>query len=49
MTFPLRVRGSACRKFNDCGAIGFVPKPYRLSELCSFLRAKTKAVSPSSC
>lgn len=33
----------------DCGAIGFVPKPYRLAELCSFLRAKTKAVSPSAC
>ena len=30
-------------------AIGFVPKPYRLAELCSFLRAKTKAVSPSAC
>lgn len=25
----------------DCGAIGFVPKPYRLAELSSFLRAKT--------
>jgi DNA-binding response OmpR family regulator len=33
----------------DCGAVGFVPKPYQLSELCSFLRAKTKAVSPSAC
>ncbi len=33
----------------DCGAIGFVPKPYRLTELCSFLRAKTKTVSPSAC
>jgi DNA-binding response OmpR family regulator len=31
----------------DCGAIGFVPKPYRLAELCSFLRAKTKTASPS--
>jgi DNA-binding response OmpR family regulator len=29
----------------DCGAIGFVPKPYRLSELCDFLRAKTKGVA----
>jgi DNA-binding response OmpR family regulator len=33
----------------DCGAIGFVPKPYRLAELCSFLRAKTKSISPSAC
>jgi CheY-like chemotaxis protein len=33
----------------DCGAIGFVPKPYRLAELCSFLRAKTKTASPSAC
>jgi DNA-binding response OmpR family regulator len=33
----------------DCGAIGFVPKPYRLAELCSFLRAKAQAVSPSAC
>jgi CheY-like chemotaxis protein len=33
----------------DCGAIGFVPKPYRLAELCTFLRAKTKAISPSAC
>ena len=33
----------------DCGAIAFVPKPYQLAELCSFLRSKTKAVSPSAC
>ncbi len=33
----------------DCGAIGFVPKPYRLAELSSFLRSKTKMVSPSAC
>jgi DNA-binding response OmpR family regulator len=33
----------------DCGAIGFVPKPYRLAELCTFLRAKTKTISPSAC
>jgi DNA-binding response OmpR family regulator len=33
----------------DCGAIGFVPKPYRLAELCSFLRAKTKTITPSAC
>ncbi len=33
----------------DCGAVGFVPKPYRLVELCTFLRSKTKTVSPSPC
>jgi len=33
----------------DCGAIGFVPKPYRLAELCTFLRAKTKTISSSPC
>jgi DNA-binding response OmpR family regulator len=33
----------------DCGAIGFVPKPYRLLELCTYLRAKTKSISPSAC
>lgn len=32
----------------DCGAIGFVPKPYRLAELSSFLRSKTKPVIPAS-
>lgn len=26
----------------DCGAIGFVPKPYNLSELSEFLRAKAE-------
>jgi DNA-binding response OmpR family regulator len=26
----------------DCGAIGFVPKPYRLAELSSFLRSKSR-------
>jgi len=31
----------------DCGAIGFVPKPYRLVELCGFIRAKTKTLPPS--
>jgi DNA-binding response OmpR family regulator len=29
----------------DCGAIGFVPKPYRLAELCEFLRSKTRGPS----
>src|SRR5262245_42888452 len=33
----------------DCGAIGFVPKPYKLAELCSFLRAKSRSLSPASC
>jgi CheY-like chemotaxis protein len=33
----------------DCGAVGFVPKPYRLAELCSFLRAKVKAGSSATC
>lgn len=33
----------------DCGAIGFVPKPYRLAELSSFLRAKAKVASPPAC
>ncbi|MFT3766234.1 MAG: response regulator [Minicystis sp.] len=32
----------------DCGAIGFVPKPYRLAELSSFLRAKAKSAFPAS-
>ncbi|APR74955.1 sensor histidine kinase [Minicystis rosea] len=31
----------------DCGAIGFVPKPYRLAELSSFLRAKAKPSFPA--
>jgi DNA-binding response OmpR family regulator len=31
----------------DCGAIGFVPKPYRLAELSSFLRAKAKPSVPA--
>jgi DNA-binding response OmpR family regulator len=26
----------------DCGAVGFVPKPYRLAELSSFLRSKSR-------
>lgn len=30
----------------DCGAIGFVPKPYRLAELSSFLRAKARPAPP---
>jgi CheY-like chemotaxis protein len=31
----------------DCGAIGFVPKPYQLDELCSFLRSKAKPTPTS--
>jgi len=33
----------------DCGAVGFVPKPYQLAELCIFLRAKTASVNASAC
>jgi CheY-like chemotaxis protein len=33
----------------DCGAVGFVPKPYRLAELSSFLRSKAKPISPMAC
>lgn len=32
----------------DCGAIGFVPKPYSLAELSTFLRSKTKPAFPAS-
>jgi len=31
----------------DCGAVGFVPKPYHLPELCAFLRKRTAAPSLS--
>jgi DNA-binding response OmpR family regulator len=30
---------------SDCGAVGFVPKPYHLPDLCAFLRQK---LSPAS-
>lgn len=33
----------------DCGAVGFVPKPYRLAELSNFLRSKAKPIAPSAC
>jgi DNA-binding response OmpR family regulator len=33
----------------DCGAIGFVPKPYKLAELCTFLRSKARLLSPAAC
>jgi DNA-binding response OmpR family regulator len=29
----------------DCGAVGFVPKPYHLPELCAFLRQKIRPPS----
>jgi DNA-binding NtrC family response regulator len=33
----------------DCGAIGFVPKPYKLAELCTFLRSKSRPLVPAPC
>ncbi|MCC6555279.1 MAG: response regulator [Polyangiaceae bacterium] len=33
----------------DCGAVGFVPKPYKVGELCSYLRSKARTVSPATC
>lgn len=33
----------------DCGAIGFVPKPYRLEELSAFLRSKARSHPPATC
>jgi CheY-like chemotaxis protein len=33
----------------DCGAIGFVPKPYKLAELCTFLRSKSRSLIPAPC
>lgn len=33
----------------DCGAVAFVPKPYRVGELCRFLRTKAATVSSASC
>jgi DNA-binding response OmpR family regulator len=31
----------------DCGAVGFVPKPYCLDDLCDFLRAKARPLLAS--
>lgn len=31
----------------DCGAVGFVPKPYKIAELCTFLRAKAGPPQPA--
>lgn len=33
----------------DCGAIGFVPKPYKLAELANFLHSKTKPAIDEAC
>ncbi|HEY5242586.1 MAG TPA: response regulator, partial [Polyangiaceae bacterium] len=30
----------------DCGAVGFVPKPFDLTELARFLRGKLAAATP---
>jgi DNA-binding response OmpR family regulator len=31
----------------DCGAVGFVPKPFDLTELARFLRAKLAVIDPT--
>lgn len=31
----------------DCGAVGFVPKPYKIAELCTFLHAKAGTPQPA--
>lgn len=33
----------------DCGAVGFVPKPYRLNDLRAFLRTKVSTSSAATC
>jgi DNA-binding response OmpR family regulator len=33
----------------DCGAVAFVPKPYRVGELCRFLCSKAASLSSASC
>jgi CheY-like chemotaxis protein len=33
----------------DCGVVGFVPKPYKLAELSSFLHSKTKSALNRAC
>jgi DNA-binding response OmpR family regulator len=33
----------------DCGAVGFVPKPYRIDELCTFLRSKAGPIERPAC
>jgi DNA-binding NtrC family response regulator len=32
-----------------CGAVGFVPKPYAVRELCSYLRSKARTGCPVAC
>ncbi|AUX21036.1 transcriptional regulator [Sorangium cellulosum] len=33
----------------DCGAVAFVPKPYKVGEICRFLRAETSVLTPAPC
>jgi DNA-binding response OmpR family regulator len=33
----------------DCGAAGFIPKPYKLADLCNVLRAKPAAPIQATC
>lgn len=33
----------------DCGAAGFIPKPYKLADLCNLLRAKPEAPVQATC
>ncbi|HRI69982.1 MAG TPA: response regulator [Polyangium sp.] len=33
----------------DCGASGFIPKPYKLADLCNVLRAKPAAAVQATC
>ena len=33
----------------DCGAAGFIPKPYKLADLCTTLRAKPEAQVQATC
>jgi len=33
----------------DCGAAGFIPKPYKLADLCNILRAKPAAPVQATC
>lgn len=33
----------------DCGAVGFVPKPYKLTELSGYLRSKIEIPAQASC
>lgn len=33
----------------DCGAAGFIPKPYKMADLCIILRAKPAAPAQATC